>query len=163
MIAEVYVLSYQQYPSHGRTKNAYHCTSECILMDRMISELTNLFSAVETCMKTLSPSVWVSCFVLEPSNVNGPQLQLIFIVGICRVNPLAIILLMPLARSQTKGACLRWWDIILANMSLRLYTISIRTGVEYFLLLLGSNKELVKVSVTFPAYRADEKERTQIS
>jgi len=45
-------------------------------------------------------------------------------------------------------------------MSLRLYTISIRTGVEYFLLLLGSNKELVKVSVTFPAYRADEKERT---
>lgn len=42
----------------------------------------------------------------------------------------------------------------MANMSLRLYTISIRTGVEYFPPPLGSNKELVKLSVTFPAHRA---------
>lgn len=64
---------------------------------------------------------------------------------------------MPSARGWTKGVCLRWWNIILANMSLRLYTINIRTSVECFLLLLGSNKELVKVSVIFSAYRADEK------
>lgn len=42
-------------------------------------------------MKTVSPSVWVCFFVLELSNVNGLQLYLIFLVGICRVNLLIII------------------------------------------------------------------------